>query len=347
MLEKLKEHPAYIAIGGLLLFVLVYVFSRGGSSATGATQYVASGPSDATVQASIAAGLQQQQLQAQVITQGQSTQAQYNAAVLGFQTTQQQNSLAATVAEDQIGGTISVDKIAADSADFIASQQASSQVSIADKSYDTAALINGQNQSTQQLQITSQAASFKEQVDGEVAQSQINAGLQSDLSKTAASVILGQSADAKDVSLDQIDSGRDVSLAGIDSTNLANNLKYSYANNMLDANTQIANKVIDATTTLTLGEQSNDRDIIDSTTAIANDQLAHGAALDNGILTLIGQGKFNLGGEGGANTVAAAQAVTTGASPNPFQNAPGKTDWSAILNGAANIVKSVGTGFFG
>jgi hypothetical protein len=292
-MQWIKEHPWIAAIGGLAVFLFVYILRSGGSSSgsSGGTTYVSSGPSDAVQQAGIAASAQTAQAQAAATVAAQQTQAQYNVAVLDQQNKQQQNDIAGSVALEQERDALSVANLQYSSATAIndsnnaaavrqADIGANAQADIADTAAKTQAAIagvnaaasvsiNNQNQHTQQAQINAASAAFEHQLETEAAIAAGNQGVVN--AQTAA----------------------DLAKVGIAGGVAEYNTNAAVVNNQ---------NVIAGTVAI---NQAN----ANAATQISGQQTAGQVSTIQSLINSINSGVFNKGGSGGTNQVSAISAV--------------------------------------
>lgn len=382
----IKEHP--LLTGGLAL-AIVFLFLAIRNASSGGTQVVSSGPSDAVTEANIAAGVantqaaasvqaqsqlinaslantqittnaqlsaintqaQSQTDQTQLVTGAQTAQDQIaaaagvtmaqisaattsNANLLQFQASTAETAAAETIAEAGDSANVDIAGLQFGSANTIAGIQAGVAINASNndlasqQDQDNAAIqINGQNTSTAQILANLQSG---------VSLANIAANLTAaeNLNQTNLAIVNSNNATTQQVT--QITTNGSVSLATI-----AAGVQDQANQDITDLTAQENNIQGGLTQSL----------IYDQNT-YAENQLNASSALSNSILDAFKGVNFNLGGEGGANVLAAwttllgnpaaGIAAEQGAAATSQANSIG-----SILAGIGNLFKGAGAGAIG
>lgn len=322
--DWIKEHPLPAALGGIVLFIIVYVVTRGSSGSSAATSYipVQTGPSDAVQEASIAASVQQASINAASAQQANQLQGQYNLGVLQLQSDAQNTLVAAQATNLQTNDSEAIALAQLQTQQSIANTGVEAQVNVADTAASTQADINQQNQKTQQIQIQTSAQTAAQQLASETSMYNTGANLQASLAQTAASVINNQTS-----------ATLQTNLAGIGEQNNANNLNAGIETTAINDQTNLNSQYLTEQSTLATTAQANNQSVL---------QYEENA---------ISSGVFNKGGAGGANQVAAFESVVTGASQNPYPTATasvsGGNSPGGIINSISGLFSTIGRGITG
>lgn len=350
MQEWVVKHKWWLAGGAAAFVVLYYLFSSSSSQTAsgGGVQYVQTGPSDAVQTAAIAQGTQLALAQAQATVAAQGTQAQLNYGLATLKSSDYQTSVAGNVASQQAQLNAGVATHTSDTNLAATAAGIAGQVQVAGFQADTTRYVTQQNDIVQAQQIQANSSMFSAQLASDTARkasdnaaavslAKINGDVQYGLSANNANVALGQINAAAGVQNNQIDTaGRvaytDIVTAGQVATTQSNNALDAYKTGSADALT--ANLANTAAATTLYGaaiDSANQQANLNYSLAI-NSNDAQTAYLNQ--LIQLKANKKDTSGLPGTGPVQYAPI-------NPYNSA------GAILNGIANIAKSVVPAVFG
>jgi len=376
MLDWIKSHP-YLAGGAAIGLIVLYFVVRSATS-TPAAQVIQTGPTDAQLQANAQLAAIQAQVQAaQQQTTGAVQANQANAdTALGIAGLQAQAVKDQSTAAVQANKDTQASQVAQGQTALQAIQaQVAAQTQQAQINASAAANIAGINANAAS---SAQIVGYNDQLTASLAGTAASVSIADIQSKTQ----LGLSIDAlsglintnqtqlgiANAQYNYLTNAAGFALAGLQNTNITNfNIAGLQLQGLEDTNaTQLGIAGINANAAVTINSQNNQTQQLGITTygGIANNLIDTQGALTSqyqqglfnylgqqqqntynlqiGGLSVIAGGGLNLGGSGGANTVAGFNALFTGQPSNPFSNPGLVSSLGPTLSGLGNLLGGAG-----